>query len=62
MRFNLALKMKEVKKRYVEVITSKGGKLRKFSNFAEQFLEEKLVEPKSNKKEFVKSKNDISQP
>ncbi|MDR1911268.1 MAG: hypothetical protein LBQ52_02830 [Helicobacteraceae bacterium] len=54
--------MKEVKKRYVEVITSKGGKLRKFSNFAEQFLEEKLVEPKSNKKEFVKSKNDISQP
>ena len=47
-------KMKEAKKYHIEVTTSKSGKVHKFSEFALQFLQEKLQELKSNSNEFDK--------
>jgi hypothetical protein len=47
-------KMKEAKKYHIEVTTSKSGKVHKFSEFALQFLQEKLRELESNSNEFDK--------
>ena len=47
-------KMKEAKKYHIEVTTSKSNKVHKFSEFALQFLQEKLQELKSNSNEFDK--------
>ena len=47
-------KMKEVKKYHLEITVSKNGKTHKFSEFALQFLQEKLKEFSSNPEEFDK--------
>ena len=47
-------KMKEAKKYHIEVTTSKSGSVHKFSDFAFQFLEEKLQELETNAEEFNK--------
>lgn len=47
-------KMKEAKKYHIEVTTSRSGSVHKFSEFAFQFLEEKLQELESNADEFNK--------
>lgn len=47
-------KMKEAKKYHIEVTTSKSGSVHKFSEFAFQFLEEKLQELENNADEFNK--------
>lgn len=45
-------KMKEAKKYHLEITTSKSGKVHKFSDYAVQFLREKLKEFESNPEEF----------
>lgn len=47
-------KMKEAKKYHLEITVSKNGKTHKFSEFALQFLQEKLKEFSSNPAEFDK--------
>ncbi len=47
-------KMKEAKKYHIEVTTSKSGSVHKFSEFAFQFLEEKVQELGTNVDEFNK--------
>ena len=47
-------KMKEAKKYHLEITTSKSGKIHKFSNFALQFLKEKLRELELHPDEFDK--------
>ena len=47
-------KMKESKKYHLEITVSKSGKTHKFSNFALEFLQEKLNELKGNDAEFEK--------
>ena len=47
-------KMKEAKKYHIEVTTSKNGSVHKFSDFAFQFLEEKLQELETSAAEFNK--------
>ena len=47
-------KMKEAKKYHIEVTTSKSYKVHKFSEFALQFLKDKLSELKDNQTEFCK--------
>ena len=47
-------KMKEAKKYHIEVTTSKNGSVHKFSDFAFQFLEEKLQELETSAAEFDK--------
>jgi len=47
-------KMKDAKKYHIEVTTSKSNKVHKFSEFALQFLEGKLMELKDNETEFDK--------
>jgi hypothetical protein len=47
-------RMKEAMKYHIEVTTSKSGKVHKFSDFALQFLKEKLRELKDNPNEFDK--------
>lgn len=47
-------KMKEAKKYHIEVTTSKSGSVHKFSEFAFQFLDEKLQELKTGAEEFDK--------
>lgn len=47
-------KMKEAKKYHIEVTTSKSGSVHKFSEFALQFLEEKVQELGTNVSEFNK--------
>lgn len=45
-------RMKESKKYHLEITTSRSGKVHKFSNFALEFLNEKLKELHENKEEF----------
>lgn len=45
-------KMKESKKYHLEITVSKNGKTHKFSNFALEFLHEKLKELENNEEEF----------
>ncbi len=45
-------KLKEAKKYHLEITTSKNGKIHKFSEFALQFLKEKLKEFNTNQDEF----------
>lgn len=47
-------RMKEAMKYHIEVTTSKNGKIHKFSNFALQFLKEKLEELRKMPEEFEK--------
>ena len=47
-------KMKEAKKYHLEITVSKNGKTHKFSDFALQFLQEKLKEFESSPAEFDK--------
>ena len=51
-------KMKEAKKYHIEVTTSKTNKVHKFSEFAFQFLKEKLDEIRENVAEFNRIKED----
>lgn len=51
-------KMKEAKKYHLEITVSKNGKTHKFSDFALQFLQEKLKELRSNPAEFDKIRNE----
>lgn len=51
-------KMKEAKKYHLEITVSKNGKTHKFSEFALQFLQEKLKELQSNPAEFDKIRNE----
>ena len=44
--------MKEAQKYHLEITTSRSGKVHKFSNFALQFLSEKLRELNSSPKDF----------
>ena len=45
-------RMKEAKKYHLEITTSKNGKIHKFSDFALQFLKEKLAELEQKPEEF----------
>lgn len=51
-------KMKEAKKYHLEITVSKNGKTHKFSEFALQFLQEKLKELQSDPAEFDKIRNE----
>ena len=46
--------MKEARKYHLEITVSKNGKTHKFSEFADQFLNEKLKELHKNQNEFNK--------
>ena len=52
-------KMKESKKYHLEITVSKSSKTHKFSNFALEFLREKLSELAGNEAEFEKNKNGL---